>query len=83
MTKVIDYIGVFTFFLAMGTLGMESGIYLGGQFCLRYVIPMATRHMVQSSLKGQGGVSFFVKMQSAQPVPFLPQSHGLVTTPPP
>ena len=59
-------------------------ISLGGQFRCRYVIPMATRHIVQSSLKVQDGVSFFVKMESAQPVPFLPQDkadicrhHGL------
>ena len=45
----------------------------GGQFGRRYVIPMATRHMVQSSLKVQDGVSFFLKMKSAQAVPFLPQ----------
>ena len=43
----------------------------GGQFGRRYVILMATRHMVQNSLKVQGGVSFFFKMQSAWPVPFL------------
>ena len=48
----------------------------GGQFGCRYVIPMATRHVVQSSLKVQDGVSFFFKMQSAQPVPFLPQGHS-------
>ena len=59
-------------------------ISLGGQFGCRYVIPMATRHIVQSSLKAQDGVSFFFKMKSAQPVPFLPQDkadiwghHGL------
>ena len=46
------------------------------QFGRRYVIPMATRHMVQSSLKVQD-VSFFFKMESAQPVPFLPQVHPL------
>ena len=45
----------------------------GGQLGRRYVIPMATGHMVQSSLKVQDGVSFFLKMESAQPVPFLPQ----------
>ena len=49
-------------------------ISLGGRFGRRYVIPMATRHMVQSSLKVQDGVSFFSKMESAQPVPFLPHS---------
>ena len=31
----------------------------GGQFGHRYVIPTATRHIVQSSLKQQDGVSFF------------------------
>ena len=43
----------------------------GGQFSCRYVILMATGHMVQSSLNVQDGVSFFFKMESAQPVPFL------------
>ena len=33
---------------------------------------MAARHIVQSSLKLQDGISFFLKMKSAQPVPFLP-----------
>ena len=47
----------------------------GGQFGRRYVIPMVTGHMVQSSLKVQDGVSFFLKMESAQPVPFLPQCN--------
>ena len=47
----------------------------GGQFSCMYVIPMATRHIVQSSLKMQDGVSFFFKMESAQPVPFLPQCN--------
>ena len=37
-------------------------------------IPMALKHIVQSSLKVQDGVSFFFKMESAQPVPFLPHS---------
>ena len=50
----------------------------GGQFGHRYVIPTATRHIVQSSLKQQDGVSFFFsKMESAWPVPFLPQVHPL------
>ena len=49
----------------------------GDQFGLSYVIPLATRHIVQSSLKVQDGVSFFFKMESAQPVPFLPQ-HNIV-----
>ena len=40
----------------------------GGQFGPRYVIPMATRHIVQSSLKVQDGVSFF-KKEWAWPVP--------------
>ena len=43
----------------------------GGQFGHRYLIPMATRHIVQSSLKVQDGVSFF-KMESVRPAPFLP-----------
>ena len=51
---------------------LDQFISLGGQFGRRYVIPMATTHMVQSSLKVQDGVSFFFKMKSAQPVPFLP-----------
>ena len=53
-------------------------ISLGGQFDRRYVIPMTTRHMVQSSLKVQDVVSFFFKMESAQPVPFLPHSPFLM-----
>ena len=52
-------------------------ISLGVQFRRRHVIPMATRHVVQSSLKVQDGVSFFFKMESAQPVLFLPQHHEL------
>ena len=44
----------------------------GGQFSHRYVIPMATRHIVQSSFKMQDRGSFFFKMESAWPVPFLP-----------
>ena len=47
----------------------------GGQFGRRHVIRMAPRHMVQSSLKVQDGVSFFFKMESAQPVPFLLQDE--------
>ena len=47
----------------------------GGQFGHRYVIPKATRHIVQSSLRVQNGVSFFCKMQSARPVPFHPQAQ--------
>ena len=52
-------------------------ISLGGQFGCRYVIPMATRNMVQSSLKEQAGVSFFFNMKSAQSVPFLRQTCTL------
>ena len=37
----------------------------GGQFGRRYVIPMATRHMVQSSLKVQDGISFQDGVSSA------------------
>ena len=51
---------------------MESGGY---QFGHRYVIPIATGHVVQSSLRVQDGVSFFFKVESAWPVPFFPQSH--------
>ena len=47
-----------------------------GQFDCRYVIPIATRHIVQSSLKVQDGVSFFFKMESARPVPFLPHTQA-------
>ena len=75
-TKVTDYIGDY---LATGNLGMESVcISPGGQFGSGYVIPMATRHMVQSSPKVQDVVSFFFKMESAQPVPFLPQSYPIL-----
>ena len=48
----------------------------GGQFVHGYVVPKATRHI---SLKGQGGVSFFFKMESARPVPFLPHYYILTT----
>ena len=48
-------------------------ISLGGQFGCGYIIPMATRRIVQSSLKVRDGVSFFFKVESARPVPFLPQ----------
>lgn len=47
----------------------------GGQLGHRYVIPMAPRHMVHSSLQVQDGVSFFFKMGLARPVPFLPQGE--------
>ena len=47
-------------------------ISLGGQFGHRYVISTATMHLAQGSLKMQDGVSFFFKMEPAQPVPFLP-----------
>ena len=53
-------------------------ISLGGRFGCRYVIPMTTRHMVQSSLKVQDVVSFFFEMESAQPIPFLPQSYPIL-----
>ena len=46
----------------------------GSQCGHRYVIPKAARHIVQSSLKCKM-VSFFCKMQSARPVPFLPQAQ--------
>ena len=39
----------------------------GGHFGHGYVIPFATRRMVQSSLQVQDGVSFFFKMESAWP----------------
>ena len=39
----------------------------GGQFGQGYVIPIATGHIVQSSLKAQDEVSFFFKMESAWP----------------
>ena len=42
----------------MGNIGMESGGY---QFGHRYVIPIATGHVVQSLLKVEDGDSFFVK----------------------
>ena len=58
----------------MGTLGMDSGVYQSRRpVCQRYVIPMATRHIVQSSLKVQDGVSFVSKRELAWPVPFLLQ----------
>ena len=76
ITKVIDYIGDYHILLARGNLGMESGVYQSRRpVQYRHVIPMATRHMVQSSLKVQDGFSFFFKMESAQPVPFLPQQR--------
>ena len=60
ITEVIDYKGIITFFLAMGNLGIESGVYHSGRPVRPwYVIPMATRRIVQSSLKVQDGVSFF------------------------
>ena len=40
-------------------------ISLGGQFARGYVIPMATRHIVQSSLKVRDAVSFFQDGSSA------------------
>ena len=84
ITKVIDYIGDYHILFGDGKSWYSLVfISLGGQFGHRYVIPMATRHMVQSSLEVQDEVSFFFKMESARPVPFLPQSHGLVTTPSP
>ena len=58
----------------MGTLGMDSGVYQSRRpVHRRYVIPMATRHIVQSSLKVKDGFSFVFKMELAWPVPFLLQ----------
>ena len=63
--------------MARGNLGMESGVYQSRRPVRgRYVNPMATRHMVQRSLKVQDGVSFFFKMESARPVPFLPHTQA-------
>ena len=55
-------------------------IRLGGQFGRRYVIPMATRHIVQSSLKVRDAVSFFFKTESAQPIPFLPHEYFIISS---
>ena len=72
ITKVTDYIGDYHILFGDGKSWYSLVfISLGGQFGCRYVIPMATRHMVQSSLEVQDGVSFFFKMESARPVPFL------------
>ena len=72
ITKVIDYTGDYHILFGDGKswYGIWSG--LGGQFSRRYVIPMATRHIVQSSLKVRDGVSFFFKTEAARPVPFFP-----------
>ena len=70
--KVIDYIVDYYILSGDGTYWYGvTFISPGGQFGRRYVIPMATRHIVQNSLKVQDGVSFFFKMESARPVPFL------------
>ena len=47
----------------------------GSQFGCMYAIPMATRHIVQSSRKVQDGDSFFFKKESARPIPFLSHDH--------
>ena len=74
ITKVLDYIEGYCILFGDGRSGMESGVYQSGRsFGCRYFIPMAARHIVQSSLKVQDGVSFFFKRESAWPVPFLPQ----------
>ena len=75
ITKVIDYIE--DYYILFGDRKYCYGIwclsvYPGGQFGHRCIIPMATRHRVQSSLKAQDGVSLSFQMESAQPVPFLP-----------
>ena len=76
MTKVTLHGGLLHSFLRREIL-VWNLVFIspGGQFGRRYVIPMANRHLVQSSLKVQDGVSFFLKMESARPVPFLPQFH--------
>ena len=61
ITKAIDYIG--DYYILFGDILVWNLVFIspGGQFGPRYVIPMATRHIVQSSLKVQDGVSFFKK----------------------
>ena len=82
ITKVIDYIGDYHILFGDGKSWYSPVfISLGGQFGHRYVIPMATRHIVQSSPKMEDGVSFFFKMESARPVPFL--AHHLPGSPQP
>ena len=43
-------------------------------------IPMALKHIVQSSLKVQDGVSFFFNMELAWLIPFLPHSPLLMVS---
>ena len=43
-------------------------------------ILMAIRHIVQSSLKVQDGISFFFNMESAWLVPFLPYTPFLMVS---
>ena len=65
ITKVIDYTGDYYILFGDGKSWWNLVfIRPGGQFGHRYVIPRATRHIIQSSLKVQDGVSFFFKMES-------------------
>ena len=52
ITKVIDYTGDYYILFGDGKSWWNL-VFIGpgGQFGHRYVIPMATRHIVQSSLK--------------------------------
>ena len=62
ITKVIDYIG--DYYILFGDGKSWYGIVFispGGQFGHRYVIPIATGRVDQSSLKVEDGDSFFVK----------------------
>ena len=57
---------------------MESGVYQSRRPVRPYVCyPHGYQARIQSSLKVQDGISFFFKMESAWPVPFLP--HNDVT----
>ena len=52
---------------------MESGVYQSRRPVRPYVCyPHGYQARIQSSLKVQDGISFFFKMESAWPVPFLP-----------
>ena len=59
ITKVIDYMGDYYIVSGDGKSWYGWNLAfsgLGGLFDLRYVISMATRHIVQSSLKMRAGV---------------------------
>ena len=70
ITEIIDYIG--DYYTLFGDRKSWYGIVFvspGGHFGHSYVIPIATKHIVQSSLKMQSFLLFQDEVSSACSVP--------------